>query len=1217
MDNSLKDTNLFLLKRSRDLLRRNAEYKETESSAKRIYLSLNDATKSEDSEVCIVTNDLPTTDQLAFVKYLAEHVRKDSSKVYAYAGYKFNYTKNGAITPVQKITRFDRRPFVARYKDNDNKEEVVDVFTGETFACSGKVLKEILSVKQAGTSNEVISVACAELGIPIVCILPKRDWSGQPYRKSSNEVIAVFDTDEHSTVFSYKGWGREKKLEALSIVTEVKAKGPSDPDSVAVIMTTHNRTETAKITIESLVKHLKYPKLHWFIADDRSEPGHVQQLLDKFIELGVKDVYVTETDEEHWGLGASLNNALSAAFKWTNVVLTTEDDWYLQYDFDISEFVDTIKNDQTVGVIRLGAANHIYKYMSEYSDTLSSIDVKKYKADSKKTGRLNSLQVALRHKRLFDSLGMYAENSHPDIVETDMNFRFVNYGFFKILWPSAFYTYDLVCKENPFIHFGESTVGHKYDVDAARCIMPEENGSSAFFRIIIPNYNSGKLVSKCIDSIIDQTFKDFHIIIVDDLSTDGSDDICYEYSKKFPDKITFLRRKTKGFAGGARNTGLAAPVKSEYTWFMDADDWLYGEDALKTAYLSVIDDKPDMLLFPPIYRRGEVDTKQKIRKFDIDAVDNLVASVHRDTKAKIIKSEKVVPFLDCCSRGEDVYQFAAQIDNTTTYKQIDDYLFIHNVRPGSTSRPDKEEIVVQNIEQGLKFKQALEDLKRRVSRQSLKKAIDYRLDNDTFVIVSLTSIPKRIHNVKSVCESMLSQTSKPDKIVLYLCSEDFKDVVLPKDLLEFSKNKLNRFEIRFIDENWTSHTKYIQAFKDFPHDIIINIDDDLIYEKHFIENLIEEYKRDGKPRCVICHFSQEIVRTADSFTVKEGRSTLKRSIMNRPMTGHGTLYPPGLFSNNDIIFDYDTAMALTYKQDEWWLWYVCYLSGIETINTQAYVWKRYTKGQHQVKILDQTGGLYLTVNNKERENSIGKKLFDRITNEKPRICVVATATNDLEYQYKYTNRINEAYCRKHGYDFIFEQCEDTSVKKHYLKKDLILRHLDKYDWVLYLDVDAWFNDFSRKIEDIIDTYAKPDTALIVARHNKAISKTKTSDQDLVNAGVLLVRNSKDTIKLLEDWHFRSDYAKDWLKTRTSLNDQPYLCMSLMFNPDVYNHTVVVEDTVMNYFTNRVPPYKKDTFILHASGINNNKSWRALAPAALKFTVNNNDLSIDVDVHDFR
>ena len=60
-----------------------------------------------------------------------------------------------------------------------------------------------------------------------------------------------------------------------------------------------------------------------------------------------------------------------------------------------------------------------------------------------------------------------------------------------------------------------------------------------FFKIIIPNYNNMAYIKKCLDSILEQTFQDFKIVVVDDLSTDGSDKFCEMYARKYPSKIVF------------------------------------------------------------------------------------------------------------------------------------------------------------------------------------------------------------------------------------------------------------------------------------------------------------------------------------------------------------------------------------------------------------------------------------------------------------------------------------------------------------------------------------------------------------------------------------------------------------------------------------------------------------------------------------------------------
>ena len=54
-----------------------------------------------------------------------------------------------------------------------------------------------------------------------------------------------------------------------------------------------------------------------------------------------------------------------------------------------------------------------------------------------------------------------------------------------------------------------------------------------FFRIIIPNYNNGTFLRQCIDSVLNQSFKDFEIILVDDVSTDNSREIIKEYEERY------------------------------------------------------------------------------------------------------------------------------------------------------------------------------------------------------------------------------------------------------------------------------------------------------------------------------------------------------------------------------------------------------------------------------------------------------------------------------------------------------------------------------------------------------------------------------------------------------------------------------------------------------------------------------------------------------------
>ena len=89
--------------------------------------------------------------------------------------------------------------------------------------------------------------------------------------------------------------------------------------------------------------------------------------------------------------------------------------------------------------------------------------------------------------------------------------------------------------------------------------------------IIVPVYNVEKYIRKCLDSILNQTFKEFELILVNDGSIDNSGKICDEYALK--DKRIKVIHKKNGGLSSARNAGLDV-VRGEYIGFVDSDDWI-------------------------------------------------------------------------------------------------------------------------------------------------------------------------------------------------------------------------------------------------------------------------------------------------------------------------------------------------------------------------------------------------------------------------------------------------------------------------------------------------------------------------------------------------------------------------------------------------------------------------------------------------------------------
>jgi len=92
-----------------------------------------------------------------------------------------------------------------------------------------------------------------------------------------------------------------------------------------------------------------------------------------------------------------------------------------------------------------------------------------------------------------------------------------------------------------------------------------------FISVIIPVYNVEQYLNRCVESLVNQGYEDYEIILIDDGSTDNSGRMCDEIAAKF---VTISAvHKTNGGLGSARNVGLDC-AKGEYVTFVDSDDWV-------------------------------------------------------------------------------------------------------------------------------------------------------------------------------------------------------------------------------------------------------------------------------------------------------------------------------------------------------------------------------------------------------------------------------------------------------------------------------------------------------------------------------------------------------------------------------------------------------------------------------------------------------------------
>jgi len=178
-------------------------------------------------------------------------------------------------------------------------------------------------------------------------------------------------------------------------------------------------------------------------------------------------------------------------------------------------------------------------------------------------------------------------------------------------------------------------------------------------------------------------------------------------------------------------------------------------------------------------------------------------------------------------------------------------------------------------------------------------------------VISLTSIPSRIDKVHMVIESLLSQSYKPKKVILWL-SEYNREGVKVLDIndlpLTLRKQVKRGLEICFC-KDLRSYRKLLPTIERYPESHIVTADDDIIYPSDWLENLVVAHR--GNPDCVICYRGVEMQFNEGLNCLKpyiewpEYNLALVPSFLLFPQGGEGTIYPKNIFNKelfNDSVF---------------------------------------------------------------------------------------------------------------------------------------------------------------------------------------------------------------------------------------------------------------------------------------------------------------------------
>lgn len=192
------------------------------------------------------------------------------------------------------------------------------------------------------------------------------------------------------------------------------------------------------------------------------------------------------------------------------------------------------------------------------------------------------------------------------------------------------------------------------------------------------------------------------------------------------------------------------------------------------------------------------------------------------------------------------------------------------------------------------------------------------------IIISLTSYPDRMYDLKYTLYSLLHQSLKPDRIILWLAREQFpngENDIAPS-LLALLENGLS---IMWC-EDIKSYKKLIPSLEAFPDAVLVTADDDVYYPENWLESLYNSYLE--FPECIHCHRAHRVAISGNGFVSYqdwEHCTTFAEPTYYAFPTGvGGILYPPAALHKDVSIRESFRRLAPT--ADDVWFWAMALLN---------------------------------------------------------------------------------------------------------------------------------------------------------------------------------------------------------------------------------------------------------------------------------------------------
>lgn len=282
--------------------------------------------------------------------------------------------------------------------------------------------------------------------------------------------------------------------------------------------------------------------------------------------------------------------------------------------------------------------------------------------------------------------------------------------------------------------------------------------------VIVPIYNVSQYLRKCIDSILEQDYKNFEIILINDGSTDDSGKICDEYAEKYKN-INVYHQKNCGISS-ARNLGVSK-VTGKYIAFVDSDDFVM-KDFLSSMHSNLKQNNVDISCCGSyeyfnenkITNPNYINIEQKYEKDEAQKYLNIIGYFNCGPWNKLYKREVFDGIIfPVGKKSEDMYVMHKLINNAINglYYSSEPKYFYRQREGSITNTSNINYDVIDAIEETYRF----------YKENKIEIAIPYAIQNLAFVYIGLYNTIMIRTNDKEKMKELRKRVLKLKKEIVY------------------------------------------------------------------------------------------------------------------------------------------------------------------------------------------------------------------------------------------------------------------------------------------------------------------------------------------------------------------------------------------------------------------------------------------------------------------